>query len=499
MKKTICLITPPSAFLLDDRVFATLGILKVAAVLLRNGWNVPLLDLSGVRNFLDVIKDYISNSSTDIFGITATSPQLPAAASIMRLIREMRPQAKIILGGPHVTLVNAAARGERARNSPSRATIALEFLSTLANVLVAGDGEHAVLVAVDPTSPPIVDADIRTSPLFLTNETLEETEWPARELLDLDSYHYSIDGERATSLIAQLGCPFKCGFCGGRKSPSLRNIRTRSSENVVDEMVHLYRTYGFKAFMMYDDELNVNQKMLELMRLIGDAQRELGVSWRLRGFIKSELFKPEQAAAMYNAGFRWILVGFESGSPRILTNIQKMATREENTRCLQIAHENKLKVKALMSMGHPGETPETVAETKRWLLETRPDDFDLTVITTYPGTPYYDEAVELPDKTWMYTAPSGDKLFSISVDFADSPVFYKGVPGEYRSLVHTENLTPEDIVRLRDATEKEVRETLGIPYNQGAAAINFEHSMGQGVIPPNILRVGKPPLLTVLQ
>ncbi len=33
--KTVCLITPPSGFLLDQRVFPSLGVLKVAAALER--------------------------------------------------------------------------------------------------------------------------------------------------------------------------------------------------------------------------------------------------------------------------------------------------------------------------------------------------------------------------------------------------------------------------------------------------------------------------------
>jgi len=41
----VCLIIPPSIFLLDERVFMTLGILKVAAVLEQRGIEVQMLDL----------------------------------------------------------------------------------------------------------------------------------------------------------------------------------------------------------------------------------------------------------------------------------------------------------------------------------------------------------------------------------------------------------------------------------------------------------------------
>ena len=54
MNKNICLITPPSPFLLDERVFLHLGVLKVAAVLEAHGHQVNFIDLSGIKNFLDV-------------------------------------------------------------------------------------------------------------------------------------------------------------------------------------------------------------------------------------------------------------------------------------------------------------------------------------------------------------------------------------------------------------------------------------------------------------
>jgi len=305
----------------------------------------------------------------------------------------------------------------------------------------------------------------------------------------VDSYKYTIDGVRALSMIAQLGCPFGCGFCGGRMSPFLRRIRMRTSENIVQEMVQLYKSYGVTGFMLYDDELNVNPKIVELMDLIAKTQRDLGAEFRLRGFIKAELFTDQQAEAMYRAGFRWILVGFESGHERILTNIQKKASQADNTRAMDIARRHNLKVKALMSVGHPGESEETVRATRDWLLAVKPADFDATVITTYPGTPYFDEAVETAPGVWTYTyAKTGDRLHSLEVDYREVAEYYKGVPGEYTSYVYTDHLNAKELVQQRDWLEADVRSKLGIPYNAGAPAVRYEHSMGQGGIPTNILR-----------
>ncbi|MDP3962625.1 MAG: radical SAM protein [bacterium] len=488
----ICLIIPPSSFLMDERVFMTLGILKVAASLEQAGISVDVLDLSGFKNFEDIARDYVIQK-TDIchFGLTATTPQLPATVKITQAIRNVRKDVKIILGGPHATLVNTAYRKEILLGKNGRAVRAMAQLENLFDVIVAGDGEQAIFAALEKKSSKIVDADKVGSNLFLTDQQLTDSPWPARHLVDVSSYHYTIDGVSAISLIAQLGCPFGCGFCGGRESPTFRRIRMRTSEDIVAEMVHLHQTYGFNGFMMYDDELNVNTKMIELMQMITRAQRDLGVEWRLRGFIKSQLLTDAQAEAMHSAGFRWILVGFESGSEEILTAINKKATRAENTRCMEIARRHGLKVKALMSMGHPGETRETIEASRQWLLEVKPDDFDVAVITAYPGTPYYDHAIPHPNTegVWIYTyQPTQARLYQQEIDFSKVAEYYKGDPdGGYRAFVYTDALASEDIVIERNRLESDVRRILGIPFNKGVAAMRYEHSMGQG-FPTNILR-----------
>lgn len=452
----VCLIIPPSAFLLDDRVFTSLGILRVAAVLEQHGYEVDLLDLSGNKDYLNEVKQYSGIRPSMTYGITATTPQLPSAVAIARVLRKRLN--KVILGGPHVSLVSAAQK-----RIGGRATKALEDLHAEFDVLVAGDGEEAIFPALKGTG--LIDADIPKDILFLTNKKLTELPLPARHLVDLNSYHYEIDGERATSLIAQLGCPFGCGFCGGRNSSFLRKIRTRTSESVVAELKFLYQTYGYKGFMFHDDELNVNKSVVELMTQVRALQDDLGVDFRCRGFIKAELLTEEQAKAMAAAGFKWILVGFESGSPRILENIKKRATRDDNTRCREIAGKYGLKVKALMSLGHPGESMETIQESKTWLHSVHPDDLDFTTIAVYPGTSYYDEAVET-DQGWCYTI-NGDRLYSEDIDCRMVTNYYKGAPDAMNSFIHTDFLTSVQIAEQRIEAEREFGKI--IPWKTGGS------------------------------
>lgn len=483
---SVCLITPPSAFLLDERVFVSLGILKVASSLEDRGYGVNFLDLSGIENYLTALSDYVTKTSDAAVGITATTPQLPAVIKIARRIRELRPDLRLILGGPHVTLVYSALALERKRAVVhGRAHRAAAQLERCFDVLCSGDGEQAIFEALRNDAPKFVDGDNPKGGLFLTDAMFTSSPFPARHLVDLKSYRYTIEGHAATSLIGQLGCPFNCGFCGGRNSKSLRLIRNRTVGSILTEVELLHRTYGYTGFMFYDDELNVSKSMVELMNGLTDLQMKLGVEFRLRGFVKAELFTEDQAAAMRRAGFRWLLCGYEAAHPRILTNINKRASREDNDRCIELAKKHDLKVKALMSVGHPGESEESIGAIKDWLIAREVDDFDCTIITTYPGTPYYDLAVphETEKSVWTYTQPStGDRLHAYEVDYTTDANYYKGNPdGGYQAFVFTDHLDAKRIVELRDEVEREVRAKLGIPFNAGAAAMRYEHSMGQGL------------------
>jgi len=456
----VALIIPPSLFLLDERVFPSLGVLHVAAALEGQGHDVDVLDLSGVENYSEMVQEfmfYAEHVGLDHFGITATTPQLPAAMRIVWAIKAALPWSKVAIGGAHPTSAWASSR-----HTYRGSRVMLGMMRSFDSVVV-GDGELALERSWKTGAPLVIDGDRHGSAGFLSVDQLNEMPMPARHLVDLKSYRYSIDGHPATSMITQRGCPFACGFCGGRSSPVMRNLRRLSTERTVAELEHLYTAHGYTGAMFYDDEMNVNNEhLLDLMRSACEMQERLGVEFRLRGFVKSELLTAEQAVAMRRAGFRWLLVGFESGSDQILRAMGKTATRDANSRCMDVAREAGLKVKALMSVGHPGESAKSLQETTDWLLERSPDDLDVTVVSVYPSSPYFDKAVEKRTGIWTYENEYG-VLHQYDVDYETTADYYKGDPdGGNRSMVFTPDLSALDVVKARDAVDREVREKLHI-------------------------------------
>jgi hypothetical protein len=144
-----------------------------------------------------------------------------------------------------------------------------------------------------------------------------------------------------------------------------------------------------------------------------------------------------------------------------------------------------------MSIGHAGESRESIENTKKWLLEVEPEDFDCTIITTYPGSPYFDDAV-FNGKHYTYTDKrTGDRLHQAQLDYCVDQDYYKGDPdGGYVSYVWTDHISAKDLVTEREKLEREVRKKLNIAFNPARPGLLYEHSMGMGniTIPDHILR-----------
>ena len=191
----------------------------------------------------------------------------------------------------------------------------MEKISKIFDIIIIGDGEYSIFDAIEKDEK-IINSE--SNEKFYLKRNYDEVAIANRDFLDLSSYNYEIDGVKSTNIISQMGCPYQCAFCSGRESKTFNHIRKRSIENIMEEIDILYKRYGYSGFMFYDDELNLSKKYFNiLLETLIKYQKDNNVSFNLRGFTRSDLLSDEQAKLMYDAGFKWLLIGFESGSNRI--------------------------------------------------------------------------------------------------------------------------------------------------------------------------------------
>lgn len=319
----IPLVNLPSPFLTDEKVLMPLGLLYIGAAIEHAGQKCAIIDLAERDDYIAYTINQLDLLEADVVGIGLTSSQVPIGRRLVMALRNAFPYLKIIAGGPHVTHTFQAARRQ-----PQRTKKLVDDLNSTYDVLVMGDAEKAIFAAVADKAPKLIDATIKISPYYVDSEYLDTIPFPARHLIDVKSYHYNlgmvkVKENNAVNIMSQRGCPYSCRFCASRMDKYYRSLRRTSDLKIVQEIEFLHKTYGYTDFTFYDDELNVDPNLNTLLKELKDVQFRLGKEFRFRAFVKVNLCTREQMKALAEAGFKVIATGSESGSDRILTNMNK--------------------------------------------------------------------------------------------------------------------------------------------------------------------------------
>jgi anaerobic magnesium-protoporphyrin IX monomethyl ester cyclase len=372
----ITFVNPRSPFLDDEGVMPPLGVMYLVAKLKSLGIDARIVDMG--------LGDEVPDG--EIY-ITGTTPQ---AEEIVKLRRD----AYTVAGGPH-------------------ASIDPEGLANDFSLVVTGEGED------------VIEHIVKTKPTGILHakrvRNLDELPFPDRT--NAARYHYQIGGRKATTLISSRGCNGKCSFCC--KAVMDKGIFLRSSDNVLAELNEI-KSLGYGSVMFYDDTIAINRK--RIMDICTGMEK---MDLLFRCFVRSDQTDEELLARMAQAGCHEVLIGVESGSQKLLNAINKQETVEQNRNAILWAKKQGIRVKALMMVGLPGETWETVEESRKFIRETAPDVLDVTILTVYKGTDIYKN----PQK--------------YDLTFREAS-WYKGRSGEYTSTVSTPGLSENDIIAARE-------------------------------------------------
>jgi radical SAM superfamily enzyme YgiQ (UPF0313 family) len=160
---------------------------------------------------------------------------------------------------------------------------------------------------------------------------------------------------------------------------------------VVERVAKLTQA-GFRRFYFVDNSFNVPEAhALEICRWIRELAPE--VAWRC--ILYPHLVGEALVRAMAEAGCVEVALGFESGSERILREMNKRFTPDEVRATAELLAAHGIRRNGFLLLGGPGETRQTVEESLAYAESLHLDFLKITVgIRIYPGTSLARRAVE---------------------------------------------------------------------------------------------------------
>jgi anaerobic magnesium-protoporphyrin IX monomethyl ester cyclase len=379
----VLLINPPyfnSKYKFIGLVAPPLGIAYIAAVLEQNDIAVEIIDAAALEMSWETLEAEIRRVSPQLVAVTALTPTIGQALQTAELAKKTCPQATVVMGGYHPTF-NYQEMLEK----------------DYVDIVVMGEGEYTLLELVQTLEEGgdlknvkgIAYQDVVTPPRPLI-EDLDELPFPARHLLPMDHYKILNMKLHTATLISGRGCPMQCSFCASAALHG-NKLRMRSAQNVVDEMEHLINDHdaGMIAFM--DDTFTLKpSRVAEICDEI--IKRDLDTYWGCTA--RADTLSDELLQKLSDSGCITLFLGVESADQQQLDRVNKQITIDKIRQAFKLSRENDIRTIASVVLGMPGDTKDSIERTIKFVRELNPSYALFSLATPYPGTRFYQEAVQ---------------------------------------------------------------------------------------------------------
>ncbi len=344
----------------------------LAAVLDRAGHAVRVWDLEASPQH-DLV-GALRSEAPDLIGFTFRTPQWEQARGLMALARNLLPEALLVAGGPHAS-------------SLPEQTLA----QTSLDLVVRGEGEHALLALADGEGPRRVPGVVGrgfAGPPAQRVEPLDDLPLPAWSLFDLGAYTPRSVVARQTptaDLESSRGCLAQCIYC--TKAVFGRRFEPFSPERFVASVLHA-KDAGFRSFNLVDDSFTTDlaraKAICELLIAHGSP-----LPWTATNGIRVTGVDTDFFRLAERAGCRLLAFGLESGSDERLRAIGKGATTAQARRSVAAAQAAGITTVGYFMLGLPGETVQSLQATIDFAAGLALDWAKFAITLPLPGTPLW--------------------------------------------------------------------------------------------------------------
>ena len=352
-----------------------------AGMCMKQGFEVDVVDCVTKKMTQEQTAELVVKKAPDYIMCELTTPTSAYDYQTLQLIRRKYPAGKILVGGTHATAVP-----EQVLRECDAVDIVLrqEYDYTIGEVAHAGGQLDAVHGITYRKEGEIVSTPDRE---WLTDmDELPFVSQVYEKFLDVNDYDYALAQSPMIQIFSARGCPFRCNFCSYPETMGGRFVRKRSVTNFVDELQYIHDKMPYiKEIFIEDDTFTVDKKRAEA--ICDEIQRrELHLTWscNVRADLPYALMKKMKAA-----GCRLLVVGYESGSQKVLDETKKGIKLEQSLEFARNTKKLKLKVFGCFMIGLKGDDRSTIEETFQFAKKVYPDMCFFQQAVPFPGTGFY--------------------------------------------------------------------------------------------------------------
>lgn len=343
--------------------------------------NLALVN-NGIRGSLkDYLKELIDEYNPGFVGLSSMTFQYPTAVKIAKLLKQMNPEIRTVLGGYHASLEYMNIAG-----SPDG--VCFDFI-------VRGEGEDTFPALLreaqdndDYNSIPGLSYNIDGKFYHNPNNGLTDLgklKIPDRGAELLTKFHAL--GIPITLVETSRGCNNGCEFCCIREMYG-HKFRTYDVERVIDDIKDA-KTRGNKLIYIVDDNITLNKSSMKRLEELCEAIIDNGLNdmkYAVQASVKGIANYEETVRLMKKAGFTMVFLGIESPSQKTLDLHSKGYNEELTKKAVGNLKKNKIIAWGGYIVGNPDDKEEDLWAVYDSTMKLKLDILTMSFLTPFPGT-----------------------------------------------------------------------------------------------------------------
>jgi radical SAM superfamily enzyme YgiQ (UPF0313 family) len=342
---------------------------------------VFLIDLIRKRGSINkYLRKQLTKIRPELVGLSAMAWQYDTCVRIARLIKNILPDVKIVIGGYHATLMAEE--------------IAASQEADCFDFMIRGEGEEPCRRLVNSLAEgtkldQIPSLSFKDGKKWHHNPRgkiaeLDQLKLPVRDRRRLTGgYHFIY--HRIEVLETSRGCTRSCNFCS-MKHMYGRTFRTFPISRVLEDLDNIYYELKVRWVFIVDDNMVLSPKRVIALCDAIIARKYKGLHLMVQADCISISQNEEMVRKMAEAGFCSVFLGIENVSKNNLATAGKGNIVTASHKAVDICHRYGLMVLAGLIFGFPDDDEQSIIANYEFYNELGADAAYCQILTPYPKT-----------------------------------------------------------------------------------------------------------------